>query len=67
MLLSGEEIAKLVTELDLLVNERITERHQHNEDYNMHTLCITLYICRIEGKHYCNFVKNVKPYPEFSR
>ena len=67
MLLSGEGIAKDTTELGLLVEERITERRQHIEGYNMHMLCVTLHICRIEGKYYCNFVrKNIKPYLEYS-
>lgn len=66
MLLSGEGIAKDMTELGLL-EERITERHQHNEGYNMHMLCVTLCIRRIEGKYYCNPVrKNIKPYLEYS-
>lgn len=55
-----------MTELGLLVEERITERRRHNEGYNMRILCVTLCICRFEGKYYCNFVrKNIKIYLEY--
>lgn len=42
MLLRG--IAKGMTEIGLLVEERITEKGQHNEGYNIHILCVTLYL-----------------------
>ena len=38
MLLNGEGIAKDMTELGLLVEQRITGRRQHHKGYNMHRL-----------------------------